>query len=442
MISTSRSGSPTSPPTSSPLKGLADLDELVGRLARAGMQVDYEIEGPPRPLPKLVDGSAYRIIQESLTNIAKHAADARGPRARALRADHAVARGVRRRTVRPSTARTGERQRQERRRAARSGCANVSPSSAGTSKPARSPAAATPSPPNSRWSRSEMTATPIRVLIVDDDVATRVGLRAIMAAEPDIEVVGESGSAEDAYGQIPRRRARRRADGRAAPRRRRHHGDRADHVSRRRSTGPRVIVLTTFEIDDYVFRSLRAGASGFLLKRARAEDLTDAVRIGRERQRAPRARCSPGRLIERFAVLSPERRPAVQTLTDREREVLVLIAGGRSNQEIARRPLDLARHREVTREARLHEARRPRPLAGRDRRLRERARRAARVSTPLTTAYRASPRGGTPGTPDVRHEQGDDAHEVELAEQRFEDRAHAARDPGEPSGRRSRRSSA
>ena len=60
-----------------PLHGLADLDQLVGRLARAGMEVDYEIEGSPRPLPRLIDGSAFRIIQESLTNVAKHAADAR-----------------------------------------------------------------------------------------------------------------------------------------------------------------------------------------------------------------------------------------------------------------------------------------------------------------------------------------------------------------------------
>src|SRR5262245_30738816 len=65
-------------PDAASLKGLADLDELVGRLARTGMQVDYEVEGPARPLPKLVDGSAYRIIQESLTNIAKHAANAEG----------------------------------------------------------------------------------------------------------------------------------------------------------------------------------------------------------------------------------------------------------------------------------------------------------------------------------------------------------------------------
>ena len=63
-------------PDFTPLKGLADLDELVARLARAGMRVDYQIEGAPRPLPRLVDGSAFRIIQESLTNVAKHAADA------------------------------------------------------------------------------------------------------------------------------------------------------------------------------------------------------------------------------------------------------------------------------------------------------------------------------------------------------------------------------
>jgi signal transduction histidine kinase len=65
-------------PDAASLKGLGDLEELVGRLARTGMQVDYEVVGPVRPLPKLVDGSAYRIIQESLTNIAKHASDAKG----------------------------------------------------------------------------------------------------------------------------------------------------------------------------------------------------------------------------------------------------------------------------------------------------------------------------------------------------------------------------
>jgi DNA-binding NarL/FixJ family response regulator len=174
--------------------------------------------------------------------------------------------------------------------------------------------------------------TPIRVLIVDDDVATRVGLRAIMTAAPDITVVGESGSAEDAYDQIPEVAPDvvlmdvqlPGADGISATER---------ITERATDEGPRVIVLTTFEIDDYVFRSLRAGASGFLLKRAPVEDLTDAVRSVASGNALP-APTLTRRLIERFAVASSARVNAVSNLTDREREVLVLIAGGRSNQEI------------------------------------------------------------------------------------------------------------
>jgi DNA-binding NarL/FixJ family response regulator len=175
--------------------------------------------------------------------------------------------------------------------------------------------------------------SPIRVLIVDDDVATRVGLRAIMTAAPDISVVGESPSAEDAFEQIPHVAPDivlmdvqlPGADGITATER---------ITTRATDDGPRVIMLTTFEIDDYVFRSLRAGASGFLLKRARAEDLTDAVRSVASGNALP-APMLTRRLIERFAVASTARSTSVQTLTDREREVLVLIAGGRSNQEIA-----------------------------------------------------------------------------------------------------------
>jgi DNA-binding NarL/FixJ family response regulator len=179
--------------------------------------------------------------------------------------------------------------------------------------------------------------TPIRVLIVDDDVPTRVGLRVIMDAETDIEVVGECASAEESYRhiealapdvvlmdvQLPG------ADGLAAT---------AQIMSgiaeSKTDGGPRVIVLTTYEIDEYVYRSLDAGASGFLLKRAPAEDLAAAVRSVASGDALPVPTITK-RLIEQFATRSDARSSAVDHLTDREREVLLLIARGRSNQEIS-----------------------------------------------------------------------------------------------------------
>jgi DNA-binding NarL/FixJ family response regulator len=173
----------------------------------------------------------------------------------------------------------------------------------------------------------------IRVVIVDDDVATRIGLRVIMNAEPDIEVVGEGASAEEAYALIPRLEPDIVLMDVQLP------GDDGIAATERITLGPtehgpRVIVLTTFDREDYAFRSLQAGASGFLLKRARAEDLTDAVRTVASGNALP-APDLTRTLIERFAVSSPERESAVQTLTDREREILVLIASGHSNHEIA-----------------------------------------------------------------------------------------------------------
>ena len=173
----------------------------------------------------------------------------------------------------------------------------------------------------------------IRVVIVDDDVATRIGLRVIMNAEPDIEVVGEGASAEEAYALIPRLEPDIVLMDVQLP------GDDGIAATERITLGPtehgpRVIVLTTFDREDYAFRSLRAGASGFLLKRARAEDLTDAVRTVASGNALP-APDLTRTLIERFAVSSPERESSVRTLTDREREILVLIASGHSNHEIA-----------------------------------------------------------------------------------------------------------
>ncbi len=125
-----------------PVQGLADLEQLVERLTRAGMQVDYVVEGSPRPLPRLVDGSAFRIIQESLTNVAKHAGDTPtrvhvryAPTMLHLEVSDSGGRSTRfAGTDDAAKIATG---------AGRSGCANASPSSAVISKRARKPAVAT-----------------------------------------------------------------------------------------------------------------------------------------------------------------------------------------------------------------------------------------------------------------------------------------------------------
>ncbi len=179
----------------------------------------------------------------------------------------------------------------------------------------------------------------IRVVVVDDQAMVRTGLRLILESEPDLEVVGEAADGRAAveavhWGhpdvvlmdvQMPV------LDGLAATR--------EIVAAATPGAGPFVIILTTFERDEYVFEALRAGASGFLLKNAPPEDLVAAIRVvaGGGGLLAPSV---TRRLIETFAKAPAGRRPAtdrLETLTEREVEVLKLLAAGLSNAEIAER---------------------------------------------------------------------------------------------------------
>jgi DNA-binding NarL/FixJ family response regulator len=177
----------------------------------------------------------------------------------------------------------------------------------------------------------------IRVVVADDQALVRSGFTVLLNSAEDIEVVGEANDGEDAVTVAVHERPdvilmdirMPGTDGLEATRR---------ITADERLGDTRVLILTTFDLDEYVFEALRAGASGFLLKDTLPGDLLAAVRVVAEGQ-ALLAPSVTRRLMEEFvtrpAAVTPEPPPGFDTLTERETEVLVAVARGMSNTEIA-----------------------------------------------------------------------------------------------------------
>ena len=175
----------------------------------------------------------------------------------------------------------------------------------------------------------------LRVVVADDQSMVRAGFRSLLNEEPGLEVVGEAADGEQAVAAVRRFKPdvalmdirMPNVDGLEATRR-----IVADGLA------TRILILTTFDLDEYVYEGLRAGASGFLLKDASPEQLIAAIHVVAEGE-AVLAPTVTRRVVEAFAripVADDELRAALDSLTAREREVLRLLARGRSNAEVAR----------------------------------------------------------------------------------------------------------
>ena len=305
-----------------PQPGLDGLDSLLEDVGRAGLPARLHVEGEPFELPRAIDLSAYRIVQEGLTNSLKHANATRADVTVRYRDDElavevvddgagaATTDGLGHGLVGHSRARQDLRRRDERKHRTR-----------GRLRPQR--------PPPAR----PVPGMSLRVLVADDQSMVRAGFRMLLAEEPDIEVVAEASNGREAVDKAARFEPTvvlmdirmPELDGLEATRRILAAND-----------GARVLILTTFDLDEYVYEALRAGASGFVLKDDPPEQLLEAIRV----VAGGDALLSPSitkRVIKQFTRIPRVEPPEqLEELTEREVDVFRLVARGLSNAEIGK----------------------------------------------------------------------------------------------------------